>query len=100
MRTDIAWMARQQTKIASAQSHRNTSPQKSPSTSFVISARPPAPSPSGYSESLTAIVPNRISRKPIVPAVASAWMIARGARLRGLSVSSASDPAESNPYIT
>ena len=36
----------------------------------------------------------------MVPAVASAWMIARGARLRGSSVSSASEPAESNPYIT
>ena len=36
----------------------------------------------------------------MVPAVASAWMIARGARLRGSSVSSASEPAESKPYIT
>ena len=56
--------------------------------------------PSAKSLSLTAIDPNRMSRKPIVPAVASAWMIARGARLRGSSVSSASEPAVSNPYIT
>ena len=100
IRTDIAWMARQQTKMASAQSQRKTSPQKSPSTSLVISARPPAPRPAGYSVSLTAIVPNRISRKPMVPAVASACRIARGARLRGSSVSSAREPAESKPYIT
>ena len=36
----------------------------------------------------------------MMPAVASAWMIARGAFLRGSDVSSASDPAVSNPYIT
>ena len=56
--------------------------------------------PSLNSASLTAMVPNRISRKPIVPAVASACSTARGALRRGSSVSSASDPAVSKPYIT
>ena len=36
----------------------------------------------------------------MVPAVASAWRTARGARRRGSSVSSASDPAVSKPYMT
>src|SRR5690242_15340875 len=36
MRTDIAWIARQQTKIAITTSHRNTLPQVDPRTSVVI----------------------------------------------------------------
>ena len=48
----------------------------------------------------TAMIPNAISRKPMMPAVASAWMIERGAFFRGIGVSSASEPAVSKPYIT
>ena len=60
----IAWMARQQTKIARATSARQMLPQVSPSTSFVIDVRPkPVASLS------TAIVPKPISRKPMMPAV-------------------------------
>ena len=36
----------------------------------------------------------------MMPAVRSAWITARGAFLRGSDVSSASEPAVSNPYIT
>ena len=69
----------------------------SPKTSFVIVARPfenaalvlPA-----------AISPTAISRKPMMPAVKSARITARGAVRRGSAVSSASEPAVSNPYIT
>ena len=95
----MAWIARQHTKIASAQSARKMFPQVSPSTSLVMAARPSVVG-SAYALSLTAMVPNTMSRKPMVPAVASAWSTARGARLLGSSVSSASDPAVSNPYIT
>src|SRR4029079_6354654 len=96
MRTDMAWMARQQTKIARAQSATKSLPQVLPSTSVVMAVRL---SDVGvlYKASLTAIVPKRISRKPRVPAVASACRIAFGAFDLGSSVSSASEPAESNP---
>ena len=74
-------------------------PHVEPSTSVVMAGRLSGV-PSLNSASLTAMVPNRISRKPIVPAVASAWRTARGAFWRGSSVSSASEPAVSKPYIT
>ena len=48
----------------------------------------------------TDISPNKMTRKPASPAAASARRIAGGAFFRGSRVSSASDPAVSNPYIT
>ncbi len=95
----MAWIARQQTKMATATSARNTLPHVEPSTSVVMAVRP-SDVPFLKSPSLTAIVPSRISRKPIVPAVASAWSTALGALRRGSSVSSASEPALSKPYMT
>ena len=48
----------------------------------------------------TAISASTMTRKPASPATASARMIAGGACRRGSCVSSASDPAVSNPYRT
>src|SRR2546423_13915991 len=41
IRTDMAWIARQQTKMAMATSTRNTLPQVVPRTSVAMPARPP-----------------------------------------------------------
>ncbi len=60
----MAWIARQQTKIASATSASQMLPQVSPSTSFVIDVRPKA-----VASLSTAIVPKAIRRKPSTPAV-------------------------------
>ena len=60
----IAWIARQQTKIASATSASQMLPQVSPRTSFVIDVRPNA-----VASLSTAIVPKPIRRKPRTPAV-------------------------------
>ena len=99
MRTLMAWIARAQTKIATATSARKILPHVSPSTSIVTPARPSANGPSwAVDDEAISAKPN--SRKPMMPAVASACRIARGARRFGSEVSSASDPAESNPYMT
>ncbi len=77
-------------------------PTVDPNTLMVTLVSPPAKAVGALlkSASLTAMVPNRISRKPMVPAVASACRTALGAFRRGSSVSSASEPALSKPYIT
>ena len=64
MRMLMAWIARQQTKIASATSASQMLPQVSPRTSFVIDVRPNA-----VASLSTAIVPKAIRRKPSTPAV-------------------------------
>ena len=91
----IAWIARQQTKIASATSASQMLPQVLPRTSFVIDVRP-----NPVALLSTAIVPKPMSRKPRMPAVSSARISAFGAVRRGSAVSSASEPALSNPYMT
>lgn len=45
----------------------------------------------------TAIMPTSMSRAPMTKTATTARMIARGAYLRGLFVSSASEPAVSKP---
>src|SRR6476659_466723 len=79
IRTDMAWIARQQTKIATTTSHRNTLPQVLPSTSVVMLARP-SDVGSWCALSLTAIASSRISMKPINPAVVSVFFIGCGDR--------------------
>ena len=96
MRMLIAWMARQQTKIASATSASQMLPQVSPSTSFVIDVRPPA---------VAALVDGHRAEADQQEAHDAGRRAARGsapcgAVRRGSAVSSASEPAVSKPYMT
>ena len=93
------WTARQQTKIAIAQSARKKFPTVLPNACFMTYGRPS--SPTFLSRMcLLAIDASRITRPPMSAAAPMARMIAGGALRRGSLVSSASVPAVSNPYMT
>ena len=95
MRMLIAWMARQQTKIASATSASQMLPHVSPRTSFVIDVRP--------TRRRRLVDGHRAEADEQEAEDAGRQQRADqrlGAVLRGSAVSSASEPALSKPYIT
>ncbi len=96
IRMPAVWTARQQTVIATAESIRKMSPRVSPSVSLTMYGRPSVPISSAVMLP-TAIIATSISRPPASAAAQIARMIAGGASLRGLFVSSAREPAVSNP---
>ena len=92
----IAWIARQQTKIASATSASQMLPQVSPSTSFVIDVETAGRGllVDGHRAEADQQEAQDAGRQQ------RARRAALGAVRRGSSVSSASEPALSKPYIT
>ena len=99
MRIAAVCTARLQTVIAITTHHRKMSPIVPPRTSSTMNCRPPTPI-SGLLMSPTAIIANSRIAPPRKNEATSARRIARGAFLRGLSDSSPSELAVSNPYMT
>ena len=99
MRIVAVCTARQQTVIAITTDHRKMSPIVLPRTSRMMNCRPPTPI-SGLLMLVTDIIANSRIRPPMMNEAISARRIARGAFWRGLSDSSPSELAVSNPYMT
>ncbi len=99
MRIPPVCTARLHTVIAMIESIRKTLPTVPPSVALTRYGSPDVFSCLAWMFG-TDISPNRMTSRPAMPAAVSARMIAGGACRRGSCVSSASDPAVSNPYIT
>src|SRR5262245_958540 len=100
-RTAPACTASAHTNIANSTSESTTRPNGTPSAPVTIDGRPPSMRPSsGASSAPAAISADTSRKKPSTPAAPAPWRNARGAVRPGFAVSSASDPAVSNPYIT
>src|SRR5690242_15581117 len=99
IRIPPACTARLHTVIAISESIRNRLPIVLPNVALTRYGSPEVPSSLAWMSGVD-ITPNKMTRNPATPAAISARRIPGGAFFRGSRVSSASDPAVSNPYIT
>src|ERR1700722_10424343 len=98
MRTAPVWLARQHTKMAMVTHTSSVSPRNVPRTLLTTYVRPTVDS-SGAFRLPTAMKAVMSSSAPPTPEASSARMMAGGLFLRGLTVSSPTDPAVSNPHM-